>query len=110
MQNVTLNSDKINKIENILEKILEELNNITEENFDQNFNSAKTQLNALKREKEQNWGKFHNFQPSKKIIQLAKLISVKYDNVIKDWANKLKLVQKEIELSQNQKKISMYNR
>jgi hypothetical protein len=41
---------------------------------------------------------------------MAKLISEKYDNVTKDWANKLKLVQKEIELSQNQKKITIYNR
>ena len=60
--------------------------------------------------KTQNNSKFAIFQPSKKIIQMAKLITEKYDNVTKDWANKLKLVQKEIELSQNQKKITIYNR
>jgi hypothetical protein len=41
---------------------------------------------------------------------LAKLIPEKFDNVIKDWADKLKVVQKEMELIQNQKKITIYNR
>jgi hypothetical protein len=54
--------------------------------------------------------KTKDFDPSKKIIQLAKQISEKYDNVIKDWADRLKTVQKEIELTQNRRKITIYNR
>lgn len=110
MQNVTINTEKIKKIENLLEKVLEDLTNLTEENFDQKFQSAKSTMVEIKREKVQNGGKFNVFKVSNKIVQLTKLITEKYDNVIKDWAERLKLVQKEIELTRNQKKITIYNR
>ena len=110
MQNVSVNTEKIKKIENLLEKVLDDLTNLTEENFNQKFQSAKSAIIDIKRERAQNWGKFNSFKPSNKIVQLAKLIPAKYDNVTKDWADKLNLVQKEIELSQNRKKISIYNR
>lgn len=103
-------SSKTAKIENILDEVYKDLTELTEENFNQNFIAAKQKMQSAIDIKAQNNSKFEVFKPSKKIIQMAKLISEKYDNVTKDWANKLKLVQKEIELSQNQKKITIYNR
>ena len=64
----------------------------------------------IQKKRVENSGKSINFKQSEKIVQLAKLIPEKYDNVIKDWADRLKTVQKEIELVQNQKKITIYNR
>lgn len=103
-------SSKAVKIENLLDEVYKDLAELTEDNFNQKFTSAKLKmLNAMEL-KSQNSSKSGFFTPSKKIVQMAKLISEKYDNVTKDWANKLKLVQKEIELSQNQKKMTIYNR
>lgn len=110
MEKTVQNSDKLRKIEDLLEGVMNALTNLTEENFDSKFFSAKSKMEQVRLEKVRNWGKFSKFEPSKKIVQLAKLIPERYDNVIKDWANKLKLVQKEIELTKNQKKITIYNR
>ena len=110
MQINTQISFKTTKIENILDEVYKDLTELTEENFNQKFQSTKLKMEFARKLKIENQSKFHNFQPSKKIIQMAKHISKKYDNVVKDWAEKLKMVQKEIELSQNQKKISIYSR
>jgi len=103
-------SSKAIKIENLLDEVYKDLAELTEENFNQKFISAKLKMQKVMEIKSQNNSKLGFFTPSKKIVQMAKLISEKYDNVTKDWANKLKLVQKEIELSQNQKKMTIYNR
>lgn len=103
-------SGKVTKIENLLDEVYKDLSELSEENFDQKFTSAKIKMQYVIEIKAQNNSKFAIFKPSKKIIQMAKLISEKFDYVTKDWANKLKLVQKEIELSQNQKKMTIYNR
>lgn len=103
-------SSKTAKVENLLDEVFNDLSELTEENFDQKFTSAKRKMQSAIEIKAQNKSKIAIFQPSKKITHMAKLISEKYDNVTKDWANKLKLVQKEIEQSQNQKKITIYNR
>ncbi len=110
MERKLTNSDNIKKIEELLEGVLEDLNELTSDNFDNKFLSAKSKMELVRLEKVRNWGKFSKFEPSKKIVQLAKLIPERYDNVIKDWAQQLKLVQKEIELTRNQKKITIYNR
>ena len=110
MERKLTNSDNIKKIEELLEGVLEDLNELTSDNFDNKFHSAKSKMELVRLEKVRNWGKFSKFEPSKKIVQLAKLIPERYDNVIKDWAQQLKLVQKEIELTRNQKKITIYNR
>ena len=110
MQTTSQTSDNIKKIEDLLDKVFEDLSEISEDNFDQKFQEAKSKMKLAIEIKDGNYSKFEGFKPSKKIINKAKLISDKYDNVIKDWANKLKTVQKEIELAQNQKKITIYNR
>jgi hypothetical protein len=110
MQKKQQTSSGVTKIENLLDEVYKDLSELTEENFDQRFQSAKSKMDSVRRVKVENSSKFISFKQSKKIVQMAKLISEKYDNVTKDWANKLKLVQKEIELSQNQKKITIYNR
>jgi len=103
-------SEKVKKIENLLDEVFEDLSNLSEQNFDQKFQLAKSKMELARKIKIENNPKFENFKPSKKIVHMAKLISEKYDNVIKDWADKLKTVQKDIELIQNQKKITIYNR
>jgi type VII secretion effector (TIGR04197 family) len=110
MQVTAQTSEKNKRIENLLDGVFEDLSDLTEENFDQKFQSAKSKMELAGKVKVENSSKLTSFKPSKKVIQMAKLISEKYDNVIKDWADKLKVVQKEIELTQNQKKITIYNR
>jgi len=110
MQKKQQTSSEITKIENLLDEVYKDISELTEENFDQRIQSAISKMESIRRVKVENSSKFISFKPSKKIGQMAKLISEKYDNVTKDWARKLKLVQKEIELSQNQKKITIYNR
>ncbi len=110
MQTTSQTSDNIKKIEDLLDKVFENLSEISEDNFDQKLQDAKSKMELAIEIKDENYSKTEDFKPSKKIIDKAKLISDKYDNVIKDWANKLKTVQKEIELAQNQKKITIYNR
>ncbi len=110
MQTTNQALDNIKRIEYLLDRVFENLSEITEDNFDQKFNGAKSKMNLALEIRDANYSNFGNFKPSKNIINKAKLISEKYDNVIKDWANRLKTVQKEIELAQNQKKVTIYNR
>jgi hypothetical protein len=110
MQTNQQTSGYIGRIETLLGEAYLALTDINEENFVEKFTSAKLKMQSAIDTKLQNNEKINIYKPSKKIVQMAKLISEKYDNVTKDWANKLKLVQKEIELSQNQKKITIYNR
>lgn len=104
------NSAIVEKIENLLDEVYVELSELSEQNFTEKFTSATNKMNSVREIIPQKSIKSNNFKPSKKIIQMAKLISEKYDNHIKDWAEKLKMVKKEIELTQNQKKITIYNR
>ena len=110
MQSISGTYSPVEKVENLLDEVFEDLSVLTEENFDEKFLSANKKMQLVREIKSKNSSKLNLFRSSKKVIQLAKLISEKYDNVTKDWANKLKQVQKEIELSQNQKKITIYNR
>ncbi len=110
MQPVPQISNNLLKIENLLEECHKALLELSEENFDEKINTAKYKLQAANELKLQNRAKTNNFKPTKRIIQMAKQISETYDNVTKEWAKRLKLVQKEIEQSQNQKKITIYNR
>ena len=110
MQSISGTYSPVEKVENLLDEVFEDLSVLTEENFDEKFLSANKKMQLVREIKSKNSSKLNLFRSSKKVIQLAKLISEKYDNVTKDWANKLKRVQKEIELSQNQKKITIYNR
>lgn len=110
MKNIPYALNEVKKIEDLLEKVLFDLNSLTEENFEITLSSAKAKMAEIEKRRLENVEKSKDFKQSKKIVQLAKLIPEKYDNVIKDWADKLKTVQKEIELIQNQKKITIYNR
>jgi hypothetical protein len=110
MQSISDTYSPVEKVENLLDEVFEDLSVLTEENFDEKFPSAHKKMQLIREIKSKNRSKLNLFRSSKKVIQLAKLISERYDNITKDWANKLKLVQKEIELSQNQKKITIYNR
>ncbi len=103
-------NNPVEKIEKLLDEVFEDISALTEENFDEKFLSASNKMKAVREIKAKNSTKFNIFKPSKKITQMVKLISERYDNVIKSWTDKLKLVQKEIELTKNQKKITIYSR
>jgi hypothetical protein len=110
MQSVSGTYSPVEKVENLLDEIFKDLSVLTEENFDEKFLSASHKMQAVREIKAKNSSKLNLFRSSKKVIQMVKLISERYDNVIRNWTDKLKLVQKEIELSQNQKKITIYSR
>lgn len=110
MQNTQKILNKTARIESLLEEVYHYLTELTEENFQEKFPAASAKMELVRQIKHENSVNWHDVQASKKIVQMAKLISDKYDNVIKDWADRLKAVQKEIELTQNQKKITIYNR
>lgn len=110
MQNLIIKVDLVEKIEDLLDEVFEDLSCLDEHNFTEKFASATQKMNSVRDITSKKGLKTNDFKPSRKIIQMAKLISEKYDNLIQDWADKLKVVQKEIELTQNQKKITIYNR
>ncbi len=110
MQNTQKKYSKTTNVESLLEEVYNYLTELTEENFQEKFPAASAKMELVRQIKHENSVNWHNIQASKKIVQMTKLISDKYDNVIKDWADRLKVVQKEIELTQNQKKITIYNR
>ncbi|HOJ06307.1 MAG: hypothetical protein HND40_12025 [Ignavibacteriota bacterium] len=110
MKNIQSTLNEVKIIENLLEEVLCELESLTEENFDSVLKSAKAKMAEIEQKRLENKVKSNDFKQSEKIVQLAKLIPEKFDNVIKDWADKLKVVQKEMEFIQNQKKITIYNR
>ncbi len=110
MKNIQSTLNEVKIIENLLEEVLCDLESLTEENFDSVLKSAKAKMSEVEQKRLENKVKSNDFKQSEKIVQLAKLIPEKFDNVIKDWADKLKVVQKEMELIQNQKKITIYNR
>ncbi|GIK22550.1 MAG: hypothetical protein PHY57_02775 [Ignavibacterium sp.] len=110
MKNIQSTLNEVKIIENLLEEVLCDLESLTEENFDSVLKSAKAKMSEVEQKRLENKVKSNDFKQSEKIVQLAKLIPEKFDNVIKDWADKLKVVQKEMEFIQNQKKITIYNR
>ncbi len=110
MKNIQSTLNEVKIIENLLEEVLCDLESLTEENFDSVLKSAKAKMAEIEQKRLENKVKSNDFKQSEKIVQLAKLIPEKFDNVIKDWADKLKVVQKEMEFIQNQKKITIYNR
>lgn len=110
MKNIQSTLNEVKIIENLLEEVLCDLESLTEENFDSVLKSAEAKMAEVEQKRLENKVKSNDFKQSEKIVQLAKLIPEKFDNVIKDWADKLKVVQKEMEFIQNQKKITIYNR
>ena len=103
-------NQNLKEIEKLLEGVYFDLYSLTETNFSENFESAKVKMREAKSIASQKSSKFQNFETNSKIRHLAKLISENYDNIVKVWAERLKMVQKEIELNQNQKKITLYSR
>ena len=110
MKNNDTKYEQALKIEKLLDEVYADLSSLTEDNFIDKFPAASLKMETIREINYKNSLKINNFKPSKKIVQMAKLISDKYDSIIKDWADRLKTVQKEIELTQNQKKITIYNR
>lgn len=102
--------DYMKEIEKLLSEVLKDLSNLTEDNFDIVFKDAKEKIIVAENLKNELFTNFESSQTTLKITELAKLISDKFDNVVKEWQNKVKKAQSDLELIQNQKKILIYNR
>ena len=102
--------DYMKEIEKLLSEVLKDLSNLTDDNFDIVFKDAKEKIIAAENLKSELLTRFEGSQTTLKITELAKLISDKFDNVVKEWQNKVKKAQSDLELIQNQKKILIYNR
>lgn len=100
----------IDEIVKLLEGALSDLSDLTVENFDDKFASAKSKIEIIREKRFKNPEKFEEIRNTKKILDLTKLISNKFDYVLAEWKNKMYHIQKEIEISQNQKRISIYKR
>ena len=98
------------EIEKLLSEVLKDLSTMTEDNFDIVFNGAKEKILIAEKLNNEFSVKFDGSQTTLKITELAKLISEKFDNVVKEWQKKVKRAQSDLEQIQNQKKILIYNR
>lgn len=100
------------QIETLLSEVYSELQSLNELNFSKDFNRIVTKLNfARKLQNDLNLqGKIELSVKNEKIKALAQLISQKYDNLVNDWKQKVQEAKRELELLQNQKKLTSYIR
>ncbi len=100
------------QIETLLSEVYSELQSLNELNFSKDFNRIVTKLNfARKLQNDLNLqGKIELSVKNEKIKALAQLISKKYDNLVNDWKQKVQEAKRELELLQNQKKLTSYIR
>lgn len=105
--------EKINIIEETYNKVLEYLEILSEENFNIIFPKAKIGMeyvNRIKNEIKNQFGneEFDRFE--EKLLGQAKLIKIKYDDIVTVKQLKLATIAEEISHLQNQKKIANYYR
>jgi len=105
--------EKINIIEETYNKVLEYLEILSEENFDIIFPKAKIGMEYVNRIKNEIKNQFGNEEFSRfeeKLLGQAKLIKIKYDDIVTVKQLKLATIAEEISYLQNQKKIANYYR
>ncbi len=102
--------DYMKEIEKLLSDVLADLSNLTEDNFEKVFEAAKEKMKNADKLKNEFLSKFEGSQKILKISELTKLISEKFDNVVKEWQSKVNKAKSDLEQIQNQKKILIYNR
>jgi len=105
--------EKINIIEAALNKVLNFLEMLSDENFELVFPKAKSGMefaNKLKTELTQQFSSTELTQYEERLLQPAKLIKNKYDDIVTLKKIKLAALADELSYLQNQKKIANYYR
>jgi len=105
--------EKIEIIENTYKAVLDYLEILSDENFELIFPKAKIGMeyvSKIKRELKDQFGheEFNKFE--EKLLNSAKLIKIKFDDIVTLKKLKLAAVAEEINHLQNQKKIANYYR
>lgn len=105
--------NKINIIENTYKAVLDYLEILSDENFELIFPKAKIGMeyvSKVKREIKDQFGheEFNKFE--ERLLASAKLIKIKYDDIVTVKQLKLATIAEEISYLQNQKKIANYYR
>ncbi len=105
-------NDRIEKIKFDLSCILDKLENLDDDNFDQNISLINNAISETKRGKKAlNSINEKNFLESDKSINIiTKKIKIKLDNVIEKKENDLKSLSSELNNLNNQKKLALYKR
>ena len=104
---------KIEELKCLLKQSLNHLNGINSQNFDFNIGFAKNSMkSALALRQELKSG--YNFEELKifdpELTNMAKQISEKFDNIVREKRQELEIVAKKIKMVQNQKKLLNYSR
>lgn len=105
--------EKIEIIENTYKAVLDYLEILSDENFELIFPKAKVGMeyvSKIKSELKDQFGleEFNKFE--EKLLRSAKLIKIKFDDIVTQKKLKLAAVAEEINHLQNQKKIANYYR
>ncbi len=105
--------EKIEIIENTYKAVLDYLEILSDENFELIFPKAKVGMeyvSKIKSELKDQFGleEFNKFE--EKLLKSAKLIKIKFDDIVTQKKLKLAAVAEEINHLQNQKKIANYYR
>ncbi|MFA6978798.1 MAG: hypothetical protein WC209_05690 [Ignavibacteriaceae bacterium] len=105
--------EKIEIIENTYTAVLDYLEILSDENFELIFPKAKIGMeyvSKIKRELKEQFGQEEYSKFEEKLLNSAKLIKIKFDDIVTLKKLKLAAVAEEINHLQNQKKIANYYR
>ncbi|MCX8106928.1 MAG: hypothetical protein N3D80_13760 [Ignavibacterium album] len=92
-----------------MEKIVEELNKLNENNFEEKFPDIKQKMCNLHETIERTYYLFSE-EDQKKISDTSKLIKAAFDNVLRKWMDNVNDIKNELDLCMKQKKILSYKR
>jgi len=104
---------EIEKIKFLLKKILNDLSLVETEDFQSNFNNAKTRMILVQKTKNEliiqySMDELRKFDPELTLI--AKQIQKKYDNIIAIKKIQMKVIEERLKMLSNKKKLIYYNR
>jgi len=104
---------EINKIKFLLKKILNDLDLVDTEDFQSNFNNAKTRMILVQKTKNELINLYpidelRKFDPE--LTFIAKQIQKKYDNIIATKKKQMRIIEERLKLLSNKKKLIYYNR
>ncbi|MBU1097687.1 MAG: hypothetical protein CVV23_15445 [Ignavibacteriae bacterium HGW-Ignavibacteriae-2] len=103
----------INNIKHLFNEAALELDKITTDEFDTHFNNAKSNMiliRQLRKELKQNFPNEQLKKNDEELINLAKLIEKKYDDIIEEFIEERNILAIKLGTVSNQKKIAQYSR
>lgn len=105
------NSEKLSELNKCLENLLNMLNSLDEENFDQKIkeiNSEVLYIKMLKKELNLEFSDEILYSYSQYFGNTAKLVKSTFDNKVKEIKEKQLFISEELKKLNNQKKLSIY--